>query len=345
VTWRRQPGERDSPPERFMPAVRAGGRYVRHSPVVRRILFRAALFVVPGSALWALLPLVASRNLALDSAGYGLLLASLGIGAIAGALTLPALRTALSPNRLLFAAGVAYGMTLLVLATVRHTPTVLVALLPAGMAWVVVLSTVNAMVQLFLPAWVRARGLSVYQLVFAGGQALGALAFGVLASVSDLTVAHLSAAALMLAGALTIRTWPLRDVSGLSREPAAFWTEPQLTLEPEPDAGPVVVTVAYTVAPEREAEFVAQMQAVGRSRRRTGATRWGLFRAGEAEDTFVEVYLVGSWEEHLRQHEGRLTGADQDIELRARELAEGEPRVWHLLPAVPVPGGPRGPEV
>ena len=32
--------------------------------------------------------------------------------------------------------------------------------------------------QLFLPGWVRARGLAVYQVVFAGGQALGALAVG-----------------------------------------------------------------------------------------------------------------------------------------------------------------------
>ena len=36
---------------------------MRHSPVVRRILLRAALFVVPGQRAWALLPLVASRRL------------------------------------------------------------------------------------------------------------------------------------------------------------------------------------------------------------------------------------------------------------------------------------------
>jgi len=57
------------------------------------------------------------------------------------------------------------------------------------------------------------------------------------------------------------------------------------------------------------------------------------------------VYLVPSWEEHLRQHGGRLTEADQDIELRAKALAEGEPRVAHLLPTALLPDGPRGPEV
>jgi hypothetical protein len=50
---------------------------------------------------------------------------------------------------------------------------VVVALLPAGVAWVMVLSSVNAAMQLFLPNWVRARGLAVYQIVFAGAQAAG----------------------------------------------------------------------------------------------------------------------------------------------------------------------------
>ncbi|MGQ5263822.1 MFS transporter [Micromonospora sp. ZYX-F-536] len=83
------------------------------------------------------------------------------------------------------------------------------------------------------------------------------------------------------------------------------------------------------------AGFVAAMRAVGRSRRRTGAMRWGLFRAGEREDGYVEVYQVPSWEEHLRQHGGRLTGADQAVGERARELVEGVPVVRHLLPADP----------
>src|SRR5215218_8868776 len=40
--WRRPPEDAPGAPERFAAAVRAGSRYVRHSPVVRRILLRAA---------------------------------------------------------------------------------------------------------------------------------------------------------------------------------------------------------------------------------------------------------------------------------------------------------------
>jgi hypothetical protein len=76
-------------PGRFVPALRTGARYVRHSRVVRRLLLRSASFVLPGTALWALLPLVATRRLGLSSGGYGLLLAALGIGAVTGAVVLP----------------------------------------------------------------------------------------------------------------------------------------------------------------------------------------------------------------------------------------------------------------
>ena len=40
-----------------------------------------------------------------------------------------------------------------------------------------------------------------------------------------------------------------------------------------------------------------------------------------------------TWEEHLRQHEGRLTGSDEKSEERAEALAEGPAEVSHLLPA------------
>ncbi|WBB81400.1 MFS transporter [Micromonospora sp. WMMD882] len=335
LRWRPDRPEGGPMPERFTAALRAGGRYVRHSPVVRRILLRAALFVVPGSALWALLPLVASRRLAMGSSGYGVLLAALGLGAVAGALVLPRLRLALSSNQLLLLAGLVFAGALLVLAWVPQPVAVTVALLPAGLAWMTVLSSVNAAMQLFLPGWVRARGLSVYQMVFAGGQALGALAWGALGELAGLVVALAVAGVVMAGCAVSVLAWPLRDTRDVNRDPASYWPEPHLTLPAHPRTGPVLVTVAYTVPPERQAEFVEAMRAVGRSRRRTGAMRWGLFRAGEREHGFVEVYQVPSWEEHLRQHGGRMTGADQAAEERARALLAGEPEVTHLLPADP----------
>jgi hypothetical protein len=67
------------------------------------------------------------------------------------------------------------------------------------------------------------------------------------------------------------------------------------------------------------------------SRLRTGAVSWALYRDGEHDDTFVELFIVPSWEEHLRQHHERLTGTDRDYQQHADALSEGEPVVSHLV--------------
>ena len=40
----------------------------------------------------------------------------------------------------------------------------------------------------------------------------------------------------------TVRAWPLHDVTALNRDPASYWPEPHLALEPDPSAGPILVT-------------------------------------------------------------------------------------------------------
>ena len=336
LVWRRQVEERPAAPERFVSALRAGGRYVRYAPVSRRILFRLSLFVLPASAIWTLLPLVANRRLGTAADGYGLLLGALGVGAVAGALGLPRLRARLTSNQMLVAASVTYGLATLVLVVVNHPVVAFLALLPAGAAWLTVIASSNAEIQLSLPGWVRARGLATYQMVFFGSQALGALAWGLVAEYTGLVSTFLLAGAALLAGAVSVRMWPLLDSDGLDQGPPIHWPEPKLDIKPDADAGPVLVTTTYTVAEHLEEKFFKAMRAVRLSRLRTGAIRWELYRAGETAHRFVETYIVPSWEEHLRQHHGRLTGADAAIDRKARALSDPRPTVVHLFPADPV---------
>jgi len=335
--WRREIIARAEDPERFLPALRAGGRYVRHDPVTRRILLRLGLFVAPATAIWALLPLLATRRLGMGADGYGLLLGALGLGAILGALILPRLSARLEANPMLLTATVTYAVATIVVVVVRSPVLAFMALLPAGAMWMTVISSTNAEVQLFLPEWVRARGLATYQMVLFGSQALGALAWGLLAQYSGLSLAFLIAAALLFAGAVTIGAWPLIDTKGLDRAPSMHWPEPDLTFQPQPET-PVAVATIYTVAPERQAEFLAGMEEVRLSRLRTGAIGWRLYREGETAGVFVENYWVATWEEHLRQHHGRLTGADAVADRRVRELSDPRPWSRHWFPAEPAPG-------
>ncbi|MHA6796240.1 MFS transporter [Pseudonocardia bannensis] len=325
-------GDRGALPERFTSAMRAGQRYVRNSPVVRRMLLRVVLFVLPGAAMWALLPLVASRLLGAGAAGYGLLLGALGAGAVLGADLMPRLSSRLSSNGLMLASGLAYAASLLACVLVDSLALLAVLLVPAGIAWLAVLMGVTGALQVFLPGWVRARGLSMFNIVFAFGQAGGALAWGLVARWFGLVPAFVSAAVLMAVGALTVLVWPLRDVTGWNRDPAVYWPEPDLAQEADPEVGPVVVTITYTVDEANVPAFLQAMEQVRRSRLRTGASSCELYRDGSDPARFVQVAHYRTWGEHLRQHADRLTGTDQARDAAADALAAAPPVVAHLFP-------------
>src|SRR5437867_9381076 len=109
--WQREaPSRSRLPPEDVPGAMRAGVRYVRHSAPFHAVLARTAAFVVPASALWALLPLFARRGLGLSATGYGLLLGCLGAGAIAGAAILPRVRERLTSDRLVLAGAAVFAV-------------------------------------------------------------------------------------------------------------------------------------------------------------------------------------------------------------------------------------------
>jgi len=330
--WRRPRAESESQRERFVPALRAGGRYVWHEPIVRRMLLRAILFITPAMALWALLPLIATQRLGLGADGYGALFGALGLGAIVGAMVLGRVRDRLSTNGTLGAAGILYAAALAAIVLVPGFWAALATLVLAGLAWMAVTSTLAAELQLFLPVWVRARGLAVYVVVFTGSMTAGALVWGLVAEAVGLQATLLVAAFVLLVGVVAGLVWRLPETGHLDPQPAIYWPGVRLAYDPGPDAGPVLVTVEYTVTPEREAAFLEAMDHLRRSRRRTGADRWELYRDGERPDRFVETFRIGSWEEHLRQHEGRLTAADRAVEEAALAFSDPPARAEHLLP-------------
>ncbi|MEU1090787.1 MFS transporter [Streptomyces sp. NPDC005892] len=325
--------------EGLLAAVQAGRRYVWHAPGVRRVLLRTALFIPGGAALWSLLPLVASRSLGLGSGGYGFLLGAVGVGAVGGAFALPAIRRMLGVNGTLAVAPVVFAGTLAVLATTHLAWLAGAALLPAGLAWIGVLSTLNAAVQQRLPGWVRARGLAVYLVVFQGGQALTAPLWGALADGLGLTTSLLVGSGLLVAGAVSVRRWPLHSADGIDSSLSDHWPVPPLTFEPGPADGPVLVSVVYRIAEKDWAAFTERMAHVSRSRRRAGALTWGLYQDGGDPGRFVENYLVASWSEHLAQHHSRLTATDRRFEKRARRLqvAGTQPQVTHAFDAAAGP--------
>ena len=333
VGWRRPAPTAATARERFLPALRAGGRYVRHEPVVRLILVRLAIFVAPATAMWALLPLIANRQLGLGADGYGLLFGALGIGAITGAFTVGRLGQHLSGNALLSVMGVVFGAAFALTMVVPGLLAAVPLLVVLGYAWTPTAATLNAELQLFLPGWVRARAVAVYMMTFTGAQAFASPVWGLIAQHASLATAVWVASGLVVLGGLVGFAWHFPESAGLDRAPLEYWSEARVLGEPEPDAGPVQVMVEYIVEPARYAEWRTAMDAMRRSRSRSGAIRWELYRVGERADTYVEIFTVPSWAEHLHQHQTRLTAEDQAIEEHAFSFASGTPTAVHLLPA------------
>lgn len=332
--WRPIRAKASLPPERLLGAVQHGLRYVRHSPELLATFFRTGAALFAGSCLLALLPVFARRELSLESAGYGLLYGCMGLGAVLSVVLLPRLKTKLSPDATLAAGTVAFAVVLLALASLRNPWWAAGAMLIGGVAWMSMLSSLNIAVQSATPSWVRARVLSVYMVVFQGAIAIGSVVWGMLASKTSLRITFLASGVTMFLGAVAGRNWFRLSARAPDFSPSLHWPKPALVCEPAAEDGPVLVILEYRVASENQTSFIDAAEAVRRLRQRNGAYQWELFRDPSAPERLLEVYMVDSWAEHLRQHE-RVTVDERNAEARlAALLITGtEPIVTHLIAA------------
>ncbi|MBZ5647330.1 MAG: MFS transporter [Acidobacteriia bacterium] len=205
--WRRVPHENPFPATRFAEAMVVGIRYAHKSLAVRAVLLRTGVFSFSASAVLALLPIIASPY---GSVGYGLLLGCFGLGAIAGATILPALRRRLSPDAQVALATLAFALVTFLLSTWHMFWLLAAALFAGGVAWIQILATLNMAAQTCSPAWVRARSISLYLLMLQGGMASGSAAWGAIANRFGIARALEIAAAGLLLGIVIVRSYRLQ---------------------------------------------------------------------------------------------------------------------------------------
>jgi MFS family permease len=334
--WRRSAPASALPAEHFVAALRTGLRFARHAPELQSAVIRGVSFFLFASASWALLPLVARGLVNGGPEAFGILVAALGAGAVAGALLLPKLREKLSRDRLVAVASGAYALAMLALSLFDRLGPLAGVLAVAGMAWIAVLSSLQVAAQMALPNWVRSRGLAVFMACFMGSMALGSLLWGRLADYLSIETSLQAAAAGLLLAVLLSRRWRLGGFDDNDLTPSMHWPEPSVHDGVSPDRGPVLVTLEYDVRPEAAEDFLAAIRTLGRHRRRDGVFGWGVFEHAEQRHRWIESFCVDSWLEHLRQHE-RVTADDQALQDRINSYLQdgGIPRVEHYV----APGG------
>lgn len=328
--WQRPAQKQGLPVETIGGATVAALRYVRYSPAIRRLIARAGIFMFFASAILALLPTLAHRAGG-SALSYGFLLGCFGTGAIVGALGLQRARARRSAEVVASSAVVILGAAILGTAAVHLEGVIGALMLIAGSGWIAFIALLSAQIQNLAPDWVRARVLAIYLLVFQGGMAAGTALWGAVGErLSVETALALSGVGTMATAALGL-IWRLPNAPA-DLSPWIHWPMPAIVEgeRPDPRDGPVLVLIEYTVGRQQAADFLHAMYEYERLRRRDGAFEWSIFHDTESPESYVEMFLVRSWAEHLRQH-ARQTQADRDLEKRIHGYARRAPKVKHLI--------------
>ncbi|MCX7274057.1 MAG: MFS transporter [Burkholderiales bacterium] len=319
-------------PETLLSGVQSGLRFARHSPAMRALLIRNITFCLCGSSFWALLPVIARDQLGMGAGGFGLLSASFGLGAVAGALWIPRRLKTVSLNTVVTQGVLLWiGATLVVAAS--HIPAIAVAgAAGVGVAWVSVLAGLSAGMQSTAPAWVRARAVAAALVSVQASLALGSALWGLMASAAGTQIALIASTVVMLAMHALNRRYPV--VMGTEAQVTTGVQLPEIAIaiQPLPNDGPVLIQLEYRIDPGNEAAFIRAIHDVEPTRRRNGAASWRVYRdVGEA-GRFVERFVIASWAEYVRLRM-RMTVADREIQDRvALWQREGVPvRVSRLI--------------
>jgi MFS family permease len=257
------------------------------------------------------------------------MLSCVGCGAIVAALYFPRWRQRFNRDQFVLAGALIHAVLSCLIVTVPEIWVALPAMVVIGMAWISVANSLTVSAQVAMPDWVRARGMSIYQMALMGGSAAGSLLWGYVAGFVGVKGAVIAAAVFGVLVLLATRRLTVEGGADIDFTPAATRVAPEPTEHIDPEAGPVMVTLEYQIDPARAAAFAEVMQRTRRARLRQGALSWGLFRDVAKPGHYVEYFVDENWVEHQRRLE-RFSAFD--AELRSERMAfhiGTEPPVLH----------------
>lgn len=187
--------ELHSPPRIARPSTVAGVvanlgeglRYVRRTRMVLLAMAVIGLVSTFGMNFTVLMPPLAQDVLHSDAAGYGFLMAAMGVGSLVAALGIAF--TGRTGPRVIGAGALLLGGAEIVLGGTRSFPIALIAMFFGGLGAIAMAATANTVIQLTVPDQLRGRVMSVYTTVFAGSTPFGGLTMGAVATSLGVAVA------------------------------------------------------------------------------------------------------------------------------------------------------------
>jgi MFS family permease len=187
--------------------IRVGARAARQEPGVSAAILLISVIALTASPFIALLPAMARVRFDGGSGLTSVFVTSQGIGAVAGALTVPALAQRIGRHRVLMAGLVALPGALVVYGLAPTPPLAAIALTVVGATYICVFSGIGTVVQLRAPAHLRARVVSLYFLALGVLYPVGATIQGPIADRVGLGAVTVGAALALLASVALLRAF------------------------------------------------------------------------------------------------------------------------------------------
>ncbi|WP_264843766.1 MFS transporter [Caldinitratiruptor microaerophilus] len=199
------PGPRRS--ESILEEIGAGLRYALRTPLVGLVLsllLVVSVFVINYNVT---VPVFARDVLGQEAEGFGLLMAALGSGALAGALTLAALGRSRPPLAAVVAPALLLSAAAAGMAAVRQFGLAAAVLFVMGYSQILFTASCNTTLQVTAPDELRGRVMSLYALVFAGVTPIGALFAGSITEAFGVATGFLAGGGLSLVSILALLAW------------------------------------------------------------------------------------------------------------------------------------------
>lgn len=305
------------PGERFLGAMRVGIQYVRESTRMRAVLIRVFLFFMQSSALLALLPVIAKDHFQGDAGTFTLMLSCLGLGAIIAASQLPWLRARWDRNQLANSGAIIQAICSVGVVLAPNIWIAAPLIVLGGMAWINVANSLSISAQFALPGWVRARGMSLYQMGLMGGSAIGAAIWGKLAFYTDVTTSVCAGAGFGLAMIFFVRHLKIEGEQEEDLTPVCPVEHPVPSREIEAHEGPVMISIEYQINPHELAKFSDVMKKARSARLRQGALSWSFFEDAESPGKMIEYFVFETWADYLRRFDRFTTN---DLKMQEQRL-------------------------
>ena len=301
------------PGERFLGAIRVGIQFSKSSARMRAVLLRVFIFFVQSSALMALLPVIAKDHFSGDAKTFTIMLSCLGLGAILAASQLPRLRNRFDRNQLVTQSQILQALTSIGVVLAPSLWLAAIMMVLSGGFWILTANSLSISAQLALPSWIRARGMSIFQMSLMGGSAIGAAVWGLLTSYTNVTISVICGSIFGIIAVLMTKHLKLEGGTEEDLTPVCPLEHPIPDRDIDLHTGPVLISVEYKIPVKHIEAFKHIMQRSRDARLRQGAMSWSLFEDAEKEGMMVENFVFETWADYLRRFD-RFTTNDLNLQ-------------------------------